>query len=101
MAKLNMQKNKVPMTEADPTVRNQNFEEVAKGYTEEEAKTEAARCLHCKNRPCMDGCPVSVRIPEFLAAAAEGDFLGAYQIILSTNALPAVWRPCMSAGEPV
>ncbi len=90
MAKLNMQKNKVPMTEADPTVRNQNFEEVAKGYTEEEAKTEAARCLHCKNRPCMDGCPVSVRIPEFLAAAAEGDFLGAYQIILSTNALPAV-----------
>lgn len=78
------------MTEADPTVRNQNFEEVAKGYTEEEAKTEAARCLHCKNRPCMDGCPVSVRIPEFLAAAAEGDFLGAYQIILSTNALPAV-----------
>ena len=90
MANTNMQKNKVPMTEADPSVRNKNFEEVAKGYTEEEAKTEASRCLHCKNKPCMEGCPVSVRIPEFLAAAAEGDFLGAYQIILSTNSLPAV-----------
>ena len=78
------------MREAAPDVRNKNFEEVALGYTEEEAKREAARCLGCKNRPCMEGCPVSVRIPDFLSLAAEGRFAEAYAVIRSTNALPAV-----------
>jgi glutamate synthase (NADPH/NADH) small chain len=110
----NMQKTRVPMREAAPDIRNQNFEEVALGYTEEEAMTEAARCLDCKNHPCMEGCPVSVRIPEFLSLAAEGRFAEAYAIIKTTNALPAVCgRVCPQenqcegkcvrgkAGEPV
>ncbi|MBQ8350672.1 MAG: NADPH-dependent glutamate synthase [Clostridia bacterium] len=86
----NMQKTRVPMKEAAPNVRNTNFEEVALGYTEEEAIAEASRCLDCKNHPCMEGCPVSVRIPEFLSLAAEGKFAEAYAVIKTTNALPAV-----------
>ena len=86
----NMQKERVPMREAAPNVRNKNFEEVALGYTAEEAMLEASRCLGCKNAPCMSGCPVSVRIPEFLALVAEGKFAEAYAIIRATNALPAV-----------
>ncbi|MBO5051709.1 MAG: NADPH-dependent glutamate synthase [Clostridia bacterium] len=86
----NMQKERVPMREAAPDVRNKNFEEVALGYTPEEAMLEASRCLSCKNHPCMDGCPVSVRIPEFLELAAAGKFAEAYAVIKSTNALPAV-----------
>ncbi len=81
---------KVPMGEADPQLRNKNFEEVAFGYTEEEAIAEASRCLNCKNPLCVAGCPVGVRIPEFISKVAEGDFIGAYEIIKTTNALPAV-----------
>ena len=86
----NMQQNKTPVTEQQPQIRARNFAEVCLGYTEQEAVNEAKRCLNCKNHPCVNGCPVSVRIPEFLAKAAEGDFIGAYEIIHSTNSLPAV-----------
>lgn len=81
---------KTPMPEQDPVIRRSNFEEVAQGYTKEMAMKEAQRCLGCKNSPCVSGCPVKVRIPEFLAKAAEGDFEQAYEIITATNALPAV-----------
>ena len=88
MANMKMQKN--PMPEQDPLVRNKNFDEVALGYTAEMAMDEAKRCLNCKNSLCRTGCPVSVRIPEFIAKVAEGDFDAAYDIITSTNSLPAV-----------
>ncbi len=88
MANMSLQKN--PMPSQDPNVRNKNFEEVALGYTEEQALDEAARCLNCKNRACMQGCPVMVHIPEFIAEVAKGDFEAAYQIISNTSALPAV-----------
>ena len=86
----NMSLTKVPMPEQDPNVRNKNFEEVALGYTEEMAIEEATRCINCKNKPCMSGCPVCVRIPEFIAEVAAGEFEEAYKIITSTNGLPAV-----------
>ena len=86
----NMSLTKVPMPEQDPNVRNKNFEEVALGYTEEMAIEEATRCINCKNKPCMSGCPVCVRIPEFIAKVAAGEFEEAYEIITSTNGLPAV-----------
>ena len=88
MANMKMQKN--PMPEQDPLVRNKNFDEVALGYTAEMAIDEAKRCLNCKNSLCRTGCPVSVRIPEFIAKVAESDFDAAYDIITSTNSLPAV-----------
>ena len=86
----NMSSKKTPMPEQDPHVRNSNFNEVAMGYTPEQAKEEAARCLACKNRPCVSGCPVNVAIPEFISLVAEGDFEGAYRKIAETNNLPAV-----------
>jgi len=86
----NMSKVKNPMPEQDPIVRAGNFDEVALGYTEEMAIDEAKRCLNCPNPACRTGCPVSVRIPEFIAKVAEGDFDAAYEIITSTNSLPAV-----------
>ena len=86
----NMTLTKAPMPEQKPTVRNKNFEEVALGYTEEMAIGEAERCLGCKNKPCVSGCPVNVRIPEFIAKVAAKDFEGAYEEIAKTNALPAV-----------
>ncbi|MCI8525503.1 MAG: NADPH-dependent glutamate synthase [Oscillospiraceae bacterium] len=86
----NMQMTKTPMPEQDPNVRNHNFQEVALGYTAEMAVDEAKRCLNCKKPKCVEGCPVNVRIPEFIAKVAEGDFLAAYEIITSTNALPAL-----------
>ena len=86
----NMSQYKVEMPVQDPLVRNKNFEEVALGYTPEMAMEEAARCLGCKHRPCVEGCPVSVQIPDFIARVAEGDFAGAYRVIRQTNALPAV-----------
>ena len=86
----NMSLTKVPMPEQDPNVRNKNFLEVAMGYTEEMAMEEASRCLNCKNKPCVSGCPVNVRIPEFVARVAEGKFEEAYEIITSTNSLPAI-----------
>ena len=88
MANMKMEKN--PMPEQDPIVRAGNFEEVALGYSAETAIDEAKRCLNCKNPLCRTGCPVSVRIPEFIAKVAEGDFDAAYEIITSTNSLPAV-----------
>lgn len=86
----NMSLKKVPMPEQEPHVRNHNFEEVATGYTEEMAMEEAGRCLNCKHKPCVSGCPVNVRIPEFIQKVSEGDFAAAYEIITSTNSLPAV-----------
>ena len=85
-----MSLEKVPMPEQDPKVRACNFLEVSLGYDEEMAVKEAGRCLNCKNKPCMNGCPVNVRIPEFISAVAARDFEQAYKIIKTTNALPAV-----------
>ena len=90
MAKANMSLEKNPMPSQDPNVRNKNFQEVALGYTEEQALDEAKRCLNCKNKPCMQGCPVMVHIPEFIEKVAAGEFEEAYQIISNTSALPAV-----------
>lgn len=86
----NMRMDKNPMPEQAPDVRNKNFLEVTTGYTAEMAIDEAQRCLNCKHKPCMEGCPVSVKIPEFLTYMKDGDFEGAYQKIKETNALPAV-----------
>ncbi len=86
----NMSLEKIKMPEQKPDVRNKNFEEVALGYTAEMAVEEAQRCLNCKHKPCVSGCPVNVRIPEFIAEVAKGDFMAAYRVITSTNALPAV-----------
>ena len=74
MAKFNMNPLKNPMPAQDPNVRNGNFEEVALGYTAEMAIDEAKRCINCKNRPCVSACPVNIKIPEFIAKVAEGDF---------------------------
>ena len=78
------------MPTQDPKVRAHNFSEVALGYTAEIAAAEASRCLNCKNRPCVSGCPVNVNIPDFIAQIAKGDFEGAYQTIQQTSSLPAV-----------
>ena len=86
----NMSLTKVAMPEQDPQVRARNFKEVALGYTAEMAIEEANRCLGCKNPKCVEGCPVNVRIPEFIKKVQEGDFKAAYEIITSTNALPAL-----------
>ena len=88
MANMSMTKNPIP--EQEPLVRNKNFDEVALGYTEEIAIDEAKRCLNCRQHPCVSGCPVNVRIPEFIAKVAEGEFEEAYKIITSTNSLPAI-----------
>ncbi len=85
-----MSMTKVPMREQEPDVRNKNFEEVALGYTEEMAVEEASRCLNCKNKPCVSGCPVNVPIPGFIEAVVARDFDKAYEIITSENALPAI-----------
>ena len=86
----NMRMDKNPMPVQDPDVRNKNFSEVALGYTEEQAIDEAGRCLNCKNRPCVGGCPVSIDIPEFIAKVAAGEFEEAYKIITKNSSLPAV-----------
>ena len=86
----NMSLTKVPVPEQDAKVRSRNFEEVCLGYTKEQAMEEATRCLNCKNKPCVGGCPVNIHIPEFIAKVAEGDFKAAYEIISDTNALPGV-----------
>ena len=78
------------MPTQEPCVRAKNFNEVALGYDTDTAIAEATRCLNCKNRPCVSGCPVNIRIPEFIAKIKEGDFEGAYQIISTTSSLPAV-----------
>ena len=81
-------KNEMPAQPAD--VRNKNFNEVALGYTAEQAIDEAQRCLKCKNKPCVGGCPVKIYIPEFIEKVAEGEFEQAYQIIAKSSSLPAV-----------
>lgn len=88
MANMSLKKNEMPTQ--DPAIRAHNFNEVALGYTEAEALDEAARCLGCKNMPCVSGCPVKIHIPAFIAKVREGDFEGAYQIITKSSSLPAV-----------
>ena len=86
----NMRKEKNPMPSQAPQVRAHNFDEVALGYSEEQALDEAQRCLNCRNFPCVQGCPVNIHIPEFIAKIREGDFEGAYLVIAADSALPAV-----------
>ena len=86
----NMSPKKNPMPSQAPDVRNKNFLEVATGYTQEVAVDEAQRCLQCKHRPCVEGCPVNIAIPDFIKQVAEGNFAGAYDIISESSSLPAV-----------
>lgn len=86
----NMSLKKAPMPMQDPILRGKNFNEVTLGYDEETAISEANRCLHCKNMPCISGCPVKVQIPDFIDRIKEGDFEGAYDIISMSSSLPAV-----------
>lgn len=85
---MSAKKNEMPSQ--DPHVRNKNFNEVALGYSEEQALDEASRCLQCKHRPCVAGCPVEIKIPDFIKKISEKDFEGAYQVILEDSTLPAV-----------
>ncbi len=87
---INKQNEKTPMPEQDPIVRAANFDEVSTGYTTEMAINEATRCLDCKHRPCVGGCPVNIEIPDFIKCIIQGDFEGSYQVIKQTNSLPAV-----------
>jgi glutamate synthase (NADPH/NADH) small chain len=87
---LNKSLKKTPISEQKPTVRNKNFNEVVLGYTKEEAIEEANRCLQCKHKPCMNGCPVNVPIPEFIDAVSNGEFEKAYEVITRENSLPAI-----------
>ena len=86
----NMSPKRNPMPTLDPKERGRVFAEVALGYTEEQAIDEAERCLNCKTMPCVSGCPVNIRIPEFIAKIREYDFEGAYRIISESSSLPAV-----------
>ncbi len=88
MANMNPKRNEMPVQEAN--IRNKNFNEVALGYTPEQAIDEAKRCLNCKHKPCIAGCPVKIHIPEFIEKVAEGDFDTAYEIIALSSSLPAV-----------
>ena len=88
MADLNLEA--VPMPQQEPRDRIHNFGEVTLGYTPEMAVQEASRCLQCKNPMCVKGCPVNIRIPEFIAKVAEGDFEGAYEVITQSNGMPAI-----------
>lgn len=85
---MSLKKNEMPVQQ--PDVRNKNFTEVALGYTPEQAVDEAKRCLNCKNKPCVGGCPVQIDIPAFIAKVAEGEFEEAYKIITKASSLPAV-----------
>ena len=88
MPNMSLKKNEMPVQ--DPAARNKNFSEVALGYTEEQAVNEAERCLHCKHKPCVGGCPVQIDIPAFIKKVAERDFEGAYRVISESSSLPAV-----------
>ncbi len=89
-AKVNKSKEKTPMAELTPQERVLSFDEVALGYTAEEAREEAARCIQCPTRPCVGGCPVSVPIPDFVSKVAQGAFAEAYALVKDTNTLPAI-----------
>lgn len=96
----NMSLKKTAMPEQEPNIRNHNFKEVTTGYTEDMAIEEAQRCLNCKHKPCISGCPVQVQIPDFIDQVAKGEFEKAYEIIRETNALPAVCgRVCPQEGQ--
>ena len=86
----NLSKTKTPMPVQDPKLRAQNFREVALGYTREMAVEEARRCLDCKAPACVTGCPVNIRIPDFIREIAAGNFARAYEIISDSNTLPAL-----------
>ncbi len=86
----NMSLKKVSMPELDPNVRNSNFEEVTLGYTEDMAIEEASRCLNCKHKPCINGCPVSVNIPGFIQHIVNKEYDAAYKCITESNLLPAI-----------
>ncbi len=88
MPNMSLKKNEMPVQ--NPSVRSKNFLEVALGYTEEQAVDEANRCLECKNKPCVNGCPVSIDIPAFIKKIKERDFEAAYQVISQSSSLPAV-----------
>jgi len=87
---VNTSPNKCPMPSQDPMVRNKNFSEVALGYTLEMAMDEAKRCLNCKHKPCISGCPVLIDIPAFIAEVAKGDIEKAYEVLSQQTSLPAV-----------
>lgn len=86
----NMKKPRTAMPQQEPAVRARNFLEVATGYTMEMALDEASRCLHCKNKPCVSGCPVNIEIPDFIKMISEKNFEGAYQVISQSSSLPAI-----------
>lgn len=88
MPNMSLKKNEMPVQ--DPMIRNTNYKEVALGYTPEQAVDEAQRCLNCKNKPCVNGCPVQIDIPAFISKVAEGEFEEAYKIITQASSLPAV-----------
>jgi glutamate synthase (NADPH/NADH) small chain len=90
MSKPNMDPKKNPIPTREPSERARDFFEVATGYSEETAINEALRCLSCKNMPCVSGCPVNIRIPEFISKIKDGDFEAAYKIISESSSLPAV-----------
>ncbi len=87
---VNMNENRHEMPTQEPKVRAKNFDEVALGYDEQTALKEAARCLNCKNMPCVSACPVNIRIPAFIEQVKMGEFEKAYQIITESSSLPAV-----------
>lgn len=86
----NVSNCKTPMPIRDPMERGRDFEEVALGYTADQAMEEAQRCLNCKHKPCVGGCPVQVDIPAFIQCVAEGNFAAAYEVISRSSSLPAV-----------
>lgn len=86
----NMKIPRTDMPQQEPAVRAKNFLEVATGYTMQMALDEASRCLHCKHKPCVDGCPVNINIPDFIKMITEENFEGAYQVISESSSLPAV-----------
>ena len=88
-----IQQKKHGMPSQLPEERTNNFREVALGYSEEIALEEAQRCLNCKNRPCVQGCPVNIQIPDFIAKIKERDYEGAYEIISRSSSLPASALP--------
>ncbi len=85
-----IQPKKHSMPVQQPEIRAYNFKEVALGYSEQTAVAEAQRCLNCKNKPCVEGCPVNISIPDFITKIKQSDFEGAYEVITKSSSLPAV-----------